>query len=95
MRFGRRGSKRNTSTFYTLSEIADLLCISESTVYRFAKSGELLCYKMGSVIRFRREDLSEYLAKRRAATNRRDSGNATEAAGPAAASRSRDPGERL
>ena len=46
----------------TVSDIADLLAISQSLVYRLVADGELRCYRIGrGALRFRQEDVETYL----------------------------------
>ncbi len=47
--------------FYTVSQLADLLQLTEMTIYRMIGRGELPCYAIGRVKRFRRGDVEEFL----------------------------------
>ncbi len=61
--------------FYTVSQLAQLLQLTEMTIYRIISRGELPHYVIGRVKRFRASDLEEFLASRRqVGSNRRESG---------------------
>ncbi|MDO8432705.1 MAG: helix-turn-helix domain-containing protein [Candidatus Binatus sp.] len=47
--------------FYTVSQLADLLQLTEMTIYRMIGRGELPCYAIGRIKRFRRGDVEEFL----------------------------------
>jgi excisionase family DNA binding protein len=47
--------------FYTVSQLADLLQLTEMTIYRMVNRGELPCYAIGRVKRFRYRDVEEFL----------------------------------
>ncbi len=47
--------------FYTVSQVAKLLQLTEMTVYRMIARKELPCYMIGRVKRFRHNDIEEYL----------------------------------
>ena len=47
--------------FYTVSQLADLLQLTEMTIYRMASRRELPCYEIGRVKRFRHRDVEEFL----------------------------------
>jgi len=47
----------------TVSQVAELLQLSEKTVYRLAQRGELPCFKVGGSWRFRRRDIDAWAAK--------------------------------
>lgn len=47
--------------FYTVSQLADLLQLTEMTIYRMINRGELPCYAIGRIKRFRRGDVEEFL----------------------------------
>ncbi|MGO9055768.1 MAG: helix-turn-helix domain-containing protein [Candidatus Binataceae bacterium] len=62
------GSRRRDSEetgevreFYTVSQLADLLQLTEMTIYRMVNRAELPCYSIGRVKRFRHRDIEEFL----------------------------------
>jgi|SRR5450755_4491012 excisionase family DNA binding protein len=60
IRFGEGGE--NGREFYTVSQLAELLQLTEMTIYRMISRGELPCYVIGRAKRFRSSDLETYLA---------------------------------
>ena len=48
----------------TVSEVADLLRVSNMTVYRLIKSNELGSVRVGKSYRIRREDIDRFLTQR-------------------------------
>ena len=50
--------------FLTVSEVAELLRISDMTVYRLIKRGELAAVRIGKSYRLREDDVDRYLAAR-------------------------------
>jgi len=66
---GRRASASDTepvltnatTPFYTLSQLADLLQLTEMTIYRMISRGALPCYVIGRAKRFRRDDIDKFL----------------------------------
>lgn len=60
-----------TREFYTVSQLANLLQLTEMTIYRMVNRGELPCYEIGRVKRFRQRDIEQFLESRRSpATSR-------------------------
>lgn len=55
---GRTGEARE---FYTVSQLADLLQLTEMTIYRMVNRAELPCYSIGRIKRFRHRDIEEFL----------------------------------
>jgi excisionase family DNA binding protein len=51
--------------FYTVSQLAELLQLTEMTIYRMVQRGELPCYVIGRNKRFHSGDLEDFLASRR------------------------------
>ena len=51
--------------FYTVKELAELLCVKPLTIYRMVQRKELPHYKIGRSVRFRRDDIEAYLKSRR------------------------------
>lgn len=51
--------------FYTVSQLADLLQLTEMTIYRMINRGELPCYAIGRRKRFRQGDVEEFLEQHR------------------------------
>ncbi len=47
--------------FYTVSQLARLLQLTEMTIYRMVHRGELPCYSIGRVKRFRQNDIEAFL----------------------------------
>ena len=58
-----KGSRREglPREFYTVSQLAELLQLTEMTIYRMINRGELPCYAIGRVKRFRYGDIEEFL----------------------------------
>ena len=52
------------SHFLTVSEVAQMLRISNMTVYRLISSGQLPAVRVGKSYRVREEDLDRYLGER-------------------------------
>ena len=52
---------RGAREFYTVSQLADLLQLTEMTIYRMINRGELPCYVIGRLKRFRRGEIDEFL----------------------------------
>jgi len=55
---GETGTARE---FYTVSQLADLLQLTQMTIYRMVNRAELPCYSIGRVKRFRHRDIEEFL----------------------------------
>lgn len=49
--------------FYTTSELAKLLRVTETTIYRMARRGELPYYAIGRSMRFRHVDVDDFLKR--------------------------------
>ena len=49
--------------FYTSTELAKLLKITQRTVYRLMERGDLPYYEIGRVKRFRKKEVEEYLQR--------------------------------
>jgi excisionase family DNA binding protein len=47
--------------FYTVSQLAKLLQLTEMTIYRMVNQGKLPCYCIGRIKRFRHDDVEEFL----------------------------------
>jgi len=58
-------SVEGANKFYTVSQLAELLQLTEMTIYRMAARGDLPHYSIGRMKRFRSDDLERYLADRR------------------------------
>ena len=56
--------------FYTVSQLADLLQLTEMTIYRLVNRGALPCYVIGRAKRFRRDDIDKFLEDCRVPANR-------------------------
>jgi excisionase family DNA binding protein len=52
------------SHFLTVSEVAELLRVSNMTVYRLISAGQLAAARVGKSYRIREEDVDRYLAER-------------------------------
>lgn len=61
--------------FYTVSQVAKLLQLTEMTVYRMIARKELPCYMIGRVKRFRHNDIEEYLQQCRVPSAREEGRN--------------------
>jgi excisionase family DNA binding protein len=53
----------NIPEFYTVSQLARLLQLTEMTIYRMVHRGELPCYSIGRVKRFRQNDVEAFLRR--------------------------------
>src|ERR1700730_13615103 len=67
MKFSARNAELNERNetvreFYTVSQLAELLQLTEMTIYRMVHRGELPCYVIGRNKRFRSRDLESFLA---------------------------------
>ncbi len=51
--------------FFTVREIAELLGVTVDTIQTYIRKKELPAYKVGKSYRIRRNDLEEFLRKRR------------------------------
>ena len=51
--------------FYTSTELAKLLKITQRTVYNLMERGDLPYYEIGRVKRFRKKEVEAYLARQR------------------------------
>lgn len=73
----RRSDSENTREvreFYTVSQLADLLQLTQMTIYRMVSRADLPCYAIGRVKRFRHRDVEEFLNQCRVpATKPKDS----------------------
>jgi len=49
----------------TISEVAELLSVTDRTVYQWANSGEIPAYKVGNSWRFVEEEVAEWLKQKR------------------------------
>jgi putative molybdopterin biosynthesis protein len=67
----RKAGAWGAKEFYTVSQLAELLQLTEMTIYRMVDRGELPHYKIGRVKRFRTSDIEQFLS------NRRKTGRAT------------------
>lgn len=48
----------------TVTEVAEMLRVSNMTVYRLIKAGELGSLRVGKSVRLREDDVDRYLAER-------------------------------
>jgi len=64
--------------FYTVSQLAELLQLTEMTIYRMVNRGELPCYVIGRAKRFRSSDLETFLAGCRIPAGRKTKSTAIE-----------------
>src|SRR5438309_10442466 len=51
--------------FYTVTQLADILQLTEMTIYRMVNRGDLPCYAIGRIKRFRHRDVDQFLESRR------------------------------
>jgi excisionase family DNA binding protein len=49
--------------FYTVTDLARVLKLTEVTIYRMISRGELPCYTIGRVKRFRSRDVESFLRR--------------------------------
>jgi excisionase family DNA binding protein len=54
-------SERGSSTFMTVSEVANLMRVSNMTVYRLIRSGRLSAVRIGNRYRITESDVHKYL----------------------------------
>jgi excisionase family DNA binding protein len=47
--------------FYTVSQLARMLQVTEMTIYRMVRRGDLPCHSIGRAKRFRHSDIEAYL----------------------------------
>lgn len=59
---------RRYPNFYTIREVAGMLCVSEDTIYRLAKAGKLGGGKVGKQWRFSQTGINKMLDERRSST---------------------------
>ena len=55
-------SSESRSRFVTVSEVANLLRVSNMTVYRLIQAGQLPAVRIGRSYRIREDDVDKYLA---------------------------------
>jgi excisionase family DNA binding protein len=55
-------SSESRSRFVTVSEVANLLRVSNMTVYRLVQAGQLPAIRVGRSYRIREDDVDKYLA---------------------------------
>lgn len=67
-----RRSEPETPEFYTVSQVAKLLQLTEMTIYRMVTRKELPCYMIGRVKRFRNRDIEDYLSQCRVPSAREE-----------------------
>jgi excisionase family DNA binding protein len=61
---GRASSPLSTARFFTVTEVARQLRVSNMTVYRIVKSGQLPAVRVGRGYRIREDDVRKYLQDR-------------------------------
>jgi excisionase family DNA binding protein len=49
--------------YLTISQVAELLQLSDKTIYRLAQEGQIPGFKAGGSWRFRRKDIDEWAAE--------------------------------
>jgi excisionase family DNA binding protein len=54
-----------TREFFTVSQLADMLQLTEMTIYRMINRGDLPCYAIGRIKRFRQRDIEDFLESHR------------------------------
>lgn len=54
-----------TREFFTVTQLAELLQLTEMTIYRMINRGELPCYAIGRIKRFRQRDIENFLESHR------------------------------
>jgi excisionase family DNA binding protein len=59
----REARDGSTPEFYTVSQLARLLQLTEMTIYRMVHRGDLPCYSIGRVKRFRQADVEAFLKR--------------------------------
>jgi excisionase family DNA binding protein len=61
---GRASNPFSTARFFTVTEVARQLRVSNMTVYRIVKSGQLPAVRVGRGYRIREDDVRKYLQDR-------------------------------
>ncbi|MGH9106759.1 MAG: helix-turn-helix domain-containing protein [Acidimicrobiales bacterium] len=59
---GKLNDVRSRSRYVTVSEVAQLLRVSNMTVYRLVQSGQLPALRVGRSYRIREEDVDRFVA---------------------------------
>jgi excisionase family DNA binding protein len=54
--------------FYTVSQLARMLQVTEMTIYRMVRRGDLPCHSIGRAKRFRHSDIEAFLHNCRTGT---------------------------
>lgn len=67
-----RRSEPEKPEFYTVSQVAKLLQLTEMTIYRMVARKELPCYMIGRVKRFSHRDIEDYLQQCRVPSAREE-----------------------
>jgi excisionase family DNA binding protein len=57
----RESTSLNKAEFYTVSQLARMLQVTEMTIYRMVRRGELPCHSIGRAKRFRHTDIEAFL----------------------------------
>lgn len=55
--------------FLNAKEAAEMLSFSRQNIYKLVEKGELPFYKIGAAVRFKKDELLNYIAKKRVPTN--------------------------
>lgn len=53
----------------TLEEVAKYLWVSKDSIYRLAQKGEIPASKLGNLWRFKKEEIDEWMRKKRNSQN--------------------------
>lgn len=57
--------KREFQEMMTIKEVTLYLKISRQYLHQLTREGQISCYKLGKAVRYRRDDIEEYLQKRK------------------------------
>jgi excisionase family DNA binding protein len=57
----KRESSEMKPEFYTVSQLARMLQVTEMTIYRMVRRGDLPCHSIGRAKRFRHSDIEAFL----------------------------------
>ena len=55
--------KNEPKTYYTPTDLAELLSVNVMTIYRYIKAGRLVAHKIGKEYRIDRAEFEKFMAK--------------------------------
>jgi excisionase family DNA binding protein len=65
--FRSRRERTDQIMFFTISQVAENLCVAKRTVHRWIQAGDLVGHRVGGVVRIAEMDLRAFLALHREA----------------------------